>query len=119
MRRPMVAKAVLRYIRLSPRKVRQVIDLIRGKDVSVAEAILANLDKRPAHYVLKLLRSAVANAEYAKGAKGVPLYISKITADGAPVWKRYRAAPFGRANTIRRRTCHITIELEKLEKSSE
>jgi len=113
----MVSRAVLRYIRLSPRKVRQVIDLIRGKDISSAEAILANLNKRPAYYVLKLLRSAVANAEYGKGSKGVPLYISKITADGGPVWKRYRAAPFGRAVMIRRRTCHISLELDKIEES--
>ena len=109
----MVTRAILRYVRMSPRKVRQVIDLVRGKDVAFAEAVLSNLNKRPAQHVLKLLKSAVANAEHNAGLKGVPLVISKITADGGPVWKRYRAAPFGRANTIRRRTSHITIELEK------
>jgi large subunit ribosomal protein L22 len=112
----MVAKAILRYIRLSPRKVRQVIDLVRGKDVNTAEAVLLHLDKRPARYVLKLLRSAVANAENNAGLKGVSLFISRITADGGGVWKRFRAAPFGRALRIRRRTCHITIELDKLDK---
>lgn len=114
----MVARAILRYIRLSPRKVRQVIDLIRGKDVTMAESILANLNKRPSSHVLKLLRSAVANAEHNVGLKGIPLYISKVTADGGPVWKRYRAAPFGRAAIIRRRTSHITIELDRKENKS-
>jgi len=110
----MVAKAVLRYIRLSPRKVRQVIDAVRGKDTNTAQAILTNLNKRPAHHVLKLLRATLANAE-STGSKGIPLYISKITADGGPVWKRYRSAAFGKANMIRRRTCHIAIELDKKE----
>ncbi|MCM8765868.1 MAG: 50S ribosomal protein L22 [Candidatus Omnitrophica bacterium] len=112
----MVARAILRYLRLSPRKVRQVIDLIRGKDTETAEAILSHLHKRPAVYVLKLLKSAVANAEF-KGLKGRRLYISKITADGGPMLKRYRAAPFGRAVMVRHRTTHITIELEEIKKS--
>jgi large subunit ribosomal protein L22 len=111
----MVSRAILRYARLSPRKVRQVIDLIRGKETRFAEAILLNTNKRPAHHVLKVLRSAVANAEHNAGLKGIPLVISKITADGGPAWKRYRSAPFGRANTIKRRTSHITIELDRKE----
>lgn len=108
----MVSKAVLRYLRISPRKVRQVINLVRGKDVDTAEVILNHLNKRPAVYVLKLLKSAIANAEY-KGFKGRRLYISKITADGGPMLKRYRAVPFGRADMIRHRTTHITIELDE------
>jgi len=109
----MVSRAILRYLRLSPRKVRQVIDLVRGKDVDTAQAILSNLHKRPALFVLKLLRSAIANAEY-KGFKGRRLYISKITADQGPMLKRYRAVPFGRADMIRHRTTHITIELDEI-----
>ncbi|MGE4357803.1 MAG: 50S ribosomal protein L22 [Candidatus Omnitrophota bacterium] len=109
----MVSRAILRYLRLSPRKVRQVINLVRGKDTETAEAILISLNKRPAVYILKLLKSALANAEF-KGLKGRRLYISKITADGGPVLKRYRAAPFGRANMIRRRTTHITLELDEI-----
>lgn len=112
----MVARASLRYIRLSPRKVRQVIRLIQGKDLDYAEAVLSNLNKRAAYYVLKVLRSAVANAGQSSGTKGIPLFISKITADVGPVWKRFRAAPFGRAVMIRRRTSHITIELDKIQK---
>ncbi|MCM8783521.1 MAG: 50S ribosomal protein L22 [Candidatus Omnitrophica bacterium] len=111
----MVSHAVLRYLRLSPRKVRQVADIVRGKDVDTAEALLINLNKRPAIYILKVLKSAIANAEF-KGLKGRRLYISKITADGGPVLKRYRAAPFGRANMIRRRTTHITIELDEIKR---
>lgn len=113
----MVSKAVLRYLRLSPRKVRQVIDLVRGKDIDSAEAILSNLNKRPANFVLKLLKSAIANAEY-KGFKGRRLYISKITADGGPMLKRYRAAPFGRAVMIRHRTTHIAIELDEIKEET-
>jgi len=107
----MIASATLRFIRLSPRKVRQVIALIRNKDVVLAEAILANLNKRPKEHLLKLLKQAVANAKV-KGISSDRLYISKIVCDVGPIWKRYKAAAFGRATPIQRRTSHIRIELD-------
>ena len=98
-------------MRFSPTKVRQVMDLIRNRRVSDAEAILVNLDKRPKEPLIKILRSAVANAKV-KGFGIEQLYISRINCDVGPVWKRYKAAAFGRAASIKKRTAHIRIELD-------
>lgn len=110
----MLTRVVARYVKVSPRKVRQVIDLIRGHDVESSLAILANLKKRPAHHVEQVLKSAVASAKQKTEGKSTPgqLMISRIFADGGPMLKRYKAAPMGRAVMIRRRTSHITVELE-------
>lgn len=107
----MIVKAEGRFLRISPTKVRQIIDLIRQKDVGVAEAILLNLSKRPKEYLLKILKSAVANAKV-KGFRPKQLYISKIICNIGPQWKRYKAAAFGRAQPIKKRTSHIRIELD-------
>ncbi len=107
----MIVKAENKHVRLAPPKVRQVMDLIRGKDVSEAEAILINLNKRPKENILKILRSAVANAKV-KGFTQEQMYISKIICNVGPVWKRYKAAAFGRAAPLKRRTAHIKIELD-------
>jgi large subunit ribosomal protein L22 len=107
----MIVKSELKFIRLSPTKVRQVIDLIRHKDVGEAEALLVALNKRPKEYLLKLLRSAVANAKV-KGFKPEQLYVSRIICDVGPSWKRFKAAAFGRASPILRRTSHIRVELD-------
>lgn len=107
-----VAYAKARFVRISPRKARQVIELIRGKDVITAESILSNLSKKSAYIVSKVLKSAVANAEHNHGLKKETLYISGIFADQGPTLKRYRAASLGRAVMIRRRTAHITVELD-------
>ncbi len=107
----MIVKAENKHVRLAPPKVRQVMDLIRGKDVSAAEAILINLNKRPKENILKILRSAIANAKV-KGFTQEQLYISKIICNVGPVWKRYKAAAFGRAAPLKRRTAHIKIELD-------
>jgi large subunit ribosomal protein L22 len=107
----MIVKAENKHIRISPPKVRQVMDLIRGKDVTQAEAILLNLNKRPKDPILKILKSAVANGKV-KGFTPEQLYISKIICNVGPVWKRYKAAAFGRATPIKRRTAHIKIELD-------
>ncbi|MDD5347139.1 MAG: 50S ribosomal protein L22 [Candidatus Omnitrophica bacterium] len=107
----MIVKAENKHIRLSPTKVRQVIDLIRNKDVNDAETILVNINKRPKDYILKILRSAIANAKV-KGFTPEQLYISKIVCNVGPVWKRFKAAAFGRAASIKRRTSHIRIELD-------
>lgn len=107
----MIVKAENKHIRISPPKVRQVMDLIRGKDVNQAEAILTNLNKRPKDPILKILKSAVANGKV-KGFTAEQLYISKIICNVGPVWKRYKAAAFGRATPLKRRTAHIKIELD-------
>ena len=109
----MIAKAVARHIRVSPRKVRKVIDLIRGKNVLQASDILFNINRGAKQPVEKVLKAALSNAgTKAPSAKAEDLYISKITADGGPMLKRYRAAPMGRATLIRKRTTHILVELD-------
>lgn len=107
----MIVKAETKFLRISPSKVRQVMDLIRDKDVVQAEAILVALNKRPKELLLKILRAAIANAKV-KGFSPGQLYISKITCDVGPIWKRFKAAAFGRAASIKKRTAHIKIELD-------
>ena len=107
----MISKAKGRYLRMSPTKVRLVIDLIRGKRVSEASVILLHTEKGCSKTVGKVLKSALANAKQA-GVDETQLYISKVTADGGSMWKRYRSAPFGRASGILKRTTHLTIELD-------
>jgi len=107
----MIVKAQARFLRISPTKVRQVIDLIRNKDVLEAEAILLALNKRPKEFLIKILKQVIANAKV-KGFKPEQLYISKIVCDNGPIWKRYKAAAFGRATPIKKRTAHIRIELD-------
>jgi len=107
----MIVKAKGKFLRISPSKVRRVIDLLRGKDVMIAQAILLNMNSRPREYLKKILDSAIANAKV-KGFTPEQLYISKIFCDIGPTWKRYKAAAFGRATLIRKRTSHIRIELD-------
>ncbi len=89
--------------------------LIRGKDVLTSLALLKHTDKRVTEAIAKILNSAVSNAKQ-KGLTESQLYISKITADQGPMWKRYRAATFGRATPILKRTSHLTIELDLITK---
>jgi len=112
------ARAVGRYIRISPYKVRQVVDLIRGKDVDEALAILKFTPKRASLVVEKVLRSAIANAEHNYDMDRDNLYISKIFVDQGPVLKRYKPRAFGRADLIRRRTSHITVVVKEREEVS-
>lgn len=107
----MIAKAENRFLRISSRKTRGVIDLIRGADVSHAVILLSNLNKGPKVFIYKTLKSAIANARV-KGIEPERLYISRITADEGARWKRYRAAAFGRATKILKRTTHLKIELD-------
>lgn len=107
----MIAQSRARYMRVSPVKVRQVINLIRGKDVSASLAILTHTDKGATKMVTKVLDSAVSNAQR-KGLSQEQLFISKIRADQGPSWKRYRSAAFGRATGILKKTTHLTIELD-------
>ncbi|MBU4477510.1 MAG: 50S ribosomal protein L22 [Candidatus Omnitrophica bacterium] len=108
----MIASAKARHIRMSARKARIVLTLVRGKPAQQALSVLENTRKKAALVVNKLLRSALANAKN-KGIEEEGLYVSKIHADEGATWKRFRAASFGRASRVRKRTCHITVELDK------
>jgi len=111
--RPTV-RAKVRYVRTSPPKVREVLNLIRGEQVDAAEDILRFTERGSAPVVLKALRSAVANAENNAGLVGDELYVSACYADEGPTLKRWRPRARGRATRIRKRTSHITIELSVL-----
>ena len=114
----MYARAHARFVHASPRKLRDVVNLIRGRDVTKALNIL-KLVPRTSTPVEKVLRSAVANAIQLTDINEEDLYISKITVDIGPVMKRFRAAPMGRAVKIRKRTSHINIILQdKIKKKS-
>lgn len=107
--------ATARYIRISSRKVKVVIDLIRGKSVDEAEAILLYTPKAAAEPVLKLLRSAIANAENNLDLSRDNLYVAEIYANQGPTLKRYRPRARGSAFHIRKRTSHITVILDEKE----
>ncbi|MFH0764171.1 MAG: 50S ribosomal protein L22 [Candidatus Omnitrophota bacterium] len=112
----MVTRAVLRYIRVTPRKLRLIIPLIKGKSPEAAIAVLAGVKKNAARYCEDLLKSALANAKRVQGLDMSTLYISKLVADGGPMLKRFRAASMGRASMIKKRTSHITLELDQIKK---
>ncbi len=105
----METKAVAKFIRISPRKARLVIDLIRGKDVEEAQAILKNTPKKAAKLVEKVVNSAIANAENNHDMFYDDLYISKAFADEGPTMKRFKERAMGQASPINKRTSHITI----------
>ena len=105
----MEAKAVARYIRIAPRKVRLVVDLIRGKHVAEAYGILRHTPKSASVVVEKLLHSAIANAEHNYQMDPNRLVISKVFVDQGPTLKRFRPRAQGRASRINKRTSHITI----------
>ena len=105
----MEAKAHLKYARISPRKVKIVCDLIRGKDTKTAKAILAQTPKAASELMLKLLNSAVANAENNHDMDPDNLYVSETFANPGPTLKRIRPQARGRAYRVRKRTSHVTI----------
>ncbi|MGB9802958.1 MAG: 50S ribosomal protein L22 [Desulfofundulus sp.] len=111
----MEARAVARHVRISPRKVRQVVDLIRGKSVREALAILRFTPKRAAVPVAKVIKSAAANAEHNYDMNPDNLYIAAAYVDQGPTWKRYQARAMGRADLLRRRTSHITVVVKEKE----
>ena len=106
-------RAIARYVRISSRKVRIVIDLIRGKSVREAEAILRYTPKAATEPVLKLLNSAVANDENNLELNRDDLYVAEVYAIQGPTLMRYRPRAHGRASRIRKRTSHITIVLDQ------
>ena len=107
----MEATANLRYLRITPRKVRVVADLIRGKKVGAALAALAYIEKRAAAPLGKLLRSAIANAEQqSKGQVDVDaLYVRELTVDQGPSMRRFQPRAMGRAFKVIKKTSHIKI----------
>lgn len=107
----MESKAVLKFIRIAPRKARLVADQIRGKNAGEALSILQFTTRRGARLLEKVLKSAVANAMKSEVGDVDSLYILKIFVNGGPTMKRVRPRAMGRANTIRKRTSHITIVL--------
>ena len=108
--------AQLRYYRMGPRKMRLLVDLIRGKRVERAVALLSVLNKRGAKPLLKLLNSALANAKHNHSLQSENLYIKSLTVDGGPVLKRWMPKAHGRATPVRERTSHIKLMLGVLEK---
>jgi len=104
-------RARAKYVRTAPRKARLVIDHIRGKDVDQARAILTHTPRAASRDVLKLLDSAIANAENNHDLVADDLKIGKAYVDEGPTLKRYRPRALGRATRIRKRTSHMTIEL--------
>jgi large subunit ribosomal protein L22 len=102
-------KAIARYIRMSPFKVRRVLNQIRGRSYREALIILEFMPYRACEPIVKVLRSAVANAEHNQGLDPANLVVSQAFADGGPTLKRYQPRAQGRAYQIRKRTCHITV----------
>jgi len=116
----MQAKAVARTVRIAPRKVRLVLDPVRGKEVGEAVALLKLTNKRAADVVEKLIQSAVANAEHNYDMDVDNLVVSEIYENEGPTLKRFRPRAQGRATAINKRTSHITVVLtEKAEEAVE
>lgn len=109
------SRATLKNARISARKVKIVIDLIRGKSVSEALAILKYTPKAASPLVEKLVKSAIANAENNFNMKADKLYVAEVYANQGTTMKRIRAATQGRANRIRKRTSHVTVVLKERE----
>ena len=108
-----IAKAYLRYVRIAPRKVQIVCDLIRGKDAGTAMAILMQTPKAASEPVLKLLKSAAANAENNHQMDPEKLYVSACYANPGPIIKRIMPRAQGRAYRINKRTSHVTIAVSE------
>lgn len=109
----METRAVAKYVRISPRKVRVVMDQVRGVKVEDALNMLTYSPKKGAHILRKLIRSAVANAEENHNMDVDTLYIKRVFANEGPTLKRFRPRAMGRATRIRKRTCHLTVILDE------
>ena len=109
----MEAKAVARFIRISPQKARLVADVVRGLEADKAITTLRFMPKKGAQLIRKVIESAVANASQSPEIDVDTLYIKKIFIDGGPMLKRIRPRAMGRANRILKRTSHITVVLDE------
>ena len=106
-------RATAKYVRIAPRKVKIVVDLIRGKSVKEAEAILLYTPKAATEPVMKVLKSAIANAENNLEMNRDELYVAEVYANQGPTLMRFRPRAQGRASRIRKRTSHITVVLKE------
>ncbi|MGD9696031.1 MAG: 50S ribosomal protein L22 [Thermoleophilia bacterium] len=113
---PAVVLATAKHVRTSARKARLVADLIRGKSVDEALAILAYSTRAAAVPVRKVLQSAVANADHNHGLDARELVLARVTVDEGPTIRRFRPRAQGRATRINKRTCHITIGVAETER---
>ncbi len=102
-----------RFLRVAPRKVRLVVDQIRGKEVESALNILKFTPKRAAGIVTKVLRTAIANAENTQSVDVDRLYVKRVTVDEGGMWKRFMPRAQGKATRIRKRLSHITIVIDE------
>lgn len=109
----MESKAILRYARITPRKARRVVDLVRYKNAGDALIFLRYMPYRGARFVEKLLKSAIANAEQKKAVNPEEMKITQAFVDQGPVMKRVEPRAMGRANIIRKRSSHITMVLSE------
>jgi len=109
----MEVRAVAKYIRTSPRKVRLVADLVRGRRVADALTLLRLMPQAAAQDVAKVVKSAVANAEQNNHMSAEDLYIARISADAGPTLKRFRPRAHGRSSTILKRSTHITVAVDE------
>lgn len=103
--------ATFKYVRMSPQKVRGVVNLVRGKQVDAAIGILRFCRRRAALVVLKMVKSAMANAKQKGGIAVENLYLKKIVVDRGPIVKRFRARSRGMAHSILKRSSHLSVEL--------
>jgi len=109
------AIATARFIRMSPTKARQVVDLIRGRHVDDARRVLRFVPRSASPVVGKVLESAIANAEHNRNLPGDELVVARAWVDEGPTLKRFRPRAQGRATRIRKRTCHISVVVGRLE----
>lgn len=114
----MPVSSQLNYLRIAPRKVRLVADIIRRKKAEEAQVILNFTTKKAASPLLKLLKQAIANAQKNFQLEPSNLFIAKITVDEGPKYKRWRARARGRAAEIQKKTSHVTLVLEEIKPSS-
>ena len=110
----MEAKAVAKYVRISPQKIRLIMDEVRGKKVDEALRLLSFSPQKGAYLLRKLIDSAVANAEASSEIDVDSLFIKKVFADEGLTMKRFRPRAMGRATRIRKRTSHLTVILDEM-----
>lgn len=109
----MEARAITKYVRISPRKMRLVVDQIRGKGVEDALNILKFVPKRSAGIIAKTLRTAIANAENTQSVDVDRLYVKQVKVDEGGMWKRFTPRAQGRATKIRKRLSHVTVVVDE------
>jgi large subunit ribosomal protein L22 len=109
----MEARAIAKYLRISPRKTRLCADLIRGKRAEEAVNILSHTPRAGARMIFKVVQSALANARQDKSIDVDTLYVKTVYVNQGPTLKRWQPKPMGRAGRIRKRTCHVTVVLSE------